>query len=88
MPEMDYWRAHHLSTRQAQKEEKGHAMNCGDCVHAYDSADNKLRCRIHPRALVCNQAMFDDCKLFERDPGSDSVDSSRVWYCDYPGRGD
>ena len=39
-------------------------MNCGDCVHAYDSADNKLRCRIHPRGLVCNQAMFDDCKRF------------------------
>ena len=55
-------------------------MNCGDCVHAYDSADNKLRCRIHPRGLVCNQAMFDDCKQFLREPGSDSQESQ--WFKD------
>ena len=55
-------------------------MNCGDCVHAYDSADNKLRCRIHPRGLVCNQAMFDDCKQFLREPGSDSEESQ--WFKD------
>lgn len=39
-----------------------------------------LRSRIHPRGLVCNQAMFDDCKQFLREPGSDSDESQ--WFKD------
>ena len=61
-------------------------VNCADCVHAYDSADHKLRCRIHPRGLVCSQALADDCKRFDREPGADSAESPahRVW-CDTEG---
>lgn len=60
-------------------------FNCGDCVHAYDSADNKLRCRIHPRGLECNQAMFDDCREFLRETGADGCESPR--WCEKVGNG-
>jgi len=40
-------------------------LNCGDCVHAMDGADNVLRCRIHSNALKCSPAAYADCKPFE-----------------------
>lgn len=61
--------------------------DCSSCVNSYDGADNILRCRIN--GLQASKANAEDCKRYEREPGSDDAPrADRVWYCDRTGRGD
>lgn len=60
-------------------------MNCGDCAHAYDGADNVLRCRIHHAGLMCSRVAYEFCTKFEREPGADGIESAHgehSGYCD------
>ena len=66
-------------------------QSCPTCVNAYDSADHKLRCRIHPRGLICSPALAADCGRFEEEIGADAEESpwfKGAWCCDKQGRGD
>lgn len=64
------------------------AMNCPSCRQSYAGADGELRCRIN--GLKCSQALSDECKRYEREPGADDVEAP--WYtgawCLDQGRGD
>lgn len=62
-------------------------IKCADCRHSYDGADGVLRCRpIHADANECTERRAAACQRFEREPGADGIEASRIWYCD--GRGD
>ena len=60
----------------------GAEKTCHSCVKSYMGADSRLRCRIN--ALSVSRALWEDCKQYEREPGSD--DEIRDWNC--CGRGD
>jgi len=68
----------------------GTNTDCPDCRHSYDGSDGVLRCRIHSNGLKCSPAAADGCKTFEREAGTDGIESPahRVWFCDRQGRGD
>lgn len=64
-------------------------MNCGDCVHAYDGADNVLRCRIETNGLRCTERLAAMCAKYEREPGADSEEAEQMrGLCPDQGRGD
>lgn len=50
--------------------------HCPTCRNAYMGADERLRCRIN--GLQAKPANAEDCKRYERDPGSD--DEPMVWF--------
>ena len=55
---------------------------CHTCIQSYMGADVTLRCRVN--GLPVKPELWEDCKRYIREPGSD--DHLEVKYCD--GRGD
>lgn len=50
--------------------------NCTSCIQVYQGSDLKHRCRLN--GLIASKANSDDCKRYEREPGSD--DEVMVWF--------
>ena len=60
---------------------------CLECLHAYDSADHRLRCRVD--GLLTSPAHAEMCKRFVSSLPEDSDDDPLpIDYCDWIGRGD
>jgi len=51
---------------------------CQSCLHSYDGADGILRCRVHPHALPCSNALADDCKRYIYEPGTDADETTQT----------
>jgi hypothetical protein len=59
---------------------------CLQCLHAYDSADLMIRCRIN--GLLTSPANAEACKRFEQDTREDDDITALVDPCCWLGRGD
>lgn len=59
---------------------------CLQCMHAYDAADDALRCRLN--GLLTSPANAADCRRFEPEILNDDDTDDLAAVCDWIGRGD